>query len=123
MEELQKLPFTSKSDLLPSKVNPKGARDFLLQPDREKLRKKPSIIGKAILFGKERVQSQLREEYQPLLLTSTTGRSADPIPFLHTAHDIANLRKAGARIIDLGNVEPGERVANLFPYAPISPTG
>ena len=118
VEDLQKLPFTSKSDLLPTDANPKRPRDFLLQPDPDKLRKKPSTIAKAILFGRERVQRQLREEYQPLLLTSTTGRSADPIPFLHTAHDIANLRKAGARIIELGDVQPGERVANLFPYAP-----
>ncbi len=118
VEDLRKLPFTSKSELLATPDNPKRARDFLLQPDPAKLRRKPSNIAKAILFGRDRVQRQLRGEYQPLLLTSTTGRSADPIPFLHTAHDLANLRTAGGRIIELGNVLPGERVANLFPYAP-----
>jgi len=118
VEDLQKLPFTSKADLLPTADNPKQSKDFLPQPDPDKLRRKPSTICKALLMGKQRVQRQLRREYQPLLLTSTTGRSADPVAFLHTAHDIRNLCIAGGRIIELGNVQPGERVANLFPYAP-----
>ena len=118
VEELQKLPFTSKSDLLPTAENPKRPRDFLLQPDPNQLKRLPSTILKAIFLGREKVQRKLKSEYQPLLLTSTTGRSADPIPFLHTAHDIQNLRYAGSRIIELGNVHSGERVANLFPYAP-----
>lgn len=118
VEDLQKLPFTSKSDLLPTVENPKRPRDFLLQPDPNQLRRLPSTIFQAIFLGRERVQRKLKSEYQPLLLTSTTGRSADPIPFLHTAHDIRNLRYAGSRIIELGNVHSGERVANLFPYAP-----
>jgi phenylacetate-CoA ligase len=118
VEDLQKLPFTSKVDLLPTLESPKRPRDFLLQPDPDQLRRLPSTIFQALILGREKVQTKLKSEYQPLLLTSTTGRSADPIPFLHTAHDIRNLRYAGGRIIELGNVQSGDRVANLFPYAP-----
>ena len=37
VEDLQRLPLSSKADLAPQD-NPKAHRDFILQPDREKLR-------------------------------------------------------------------------------------
>ena len=71
-----------------------------------------------LIRGRQRVRDDLEYEYQPLLLTSTTGRSADPVPFLYTGQDIENLRTAGGRVIDLGESTREDRILNLFPYAP-----
>ena len=54
VEDLQKLPFTSKSDLLPTAENPKRPRDFLLQPDPNQLRRLPSTIFQAIFLRRQR---------------------------------------------------------------------
>ena len=74
-------------------------RDFVLQPDRAVLRERPSTIVRALLRGKAAVAEGFEREFRPLLLTSTTGRSAEPVPFLYTAHDIENLKLGGARVM------------------------
>ncbi|MBT3470479.1 MAG: phenylacetate--CoA ligase family protein, partial [Opitutae bacterium] len=118
VSDLQKLPFTNKEDLLPTPERPKRPKDFLLMPDREILRRRPSVILNTLLYGKRQIQLNLESEYQPLLMTSTTGRSAAPVPFLYTRQDTDNLRTAGGRVIDLGNGTREDRILNLFPYAP-----
>ena len=118
VDDLRRLPFTSKNDLLNSPEHPERAKEFLLLPDPAVLRRRPSILLKALTRGREWVRRDLEDEYQPLLLTSTTGRSADPVPFLYTRRDIDNLRTNGGRVIDLGNRSTGDRMLNLFPYAP-----
>ncbi len=118
VSDLQKLPFTNKEDLLPTPERPKRPKDFLLMPDREILRRRLSVILNTLLYGKRQIQLNLESEYQPLLMTSTTGRSAAPVPFLYTRQDTDNLRTAGGRVIDLGNGTREDRILNLFPYAP-----
>src|SRR3954447_5607047 len=44
LDDLQRLPFTSKADLLNTPDNPKKIRDFILVPDREQLARRPSTI-------------------------------------------------------------------------------
>ena len=51
-------------------------------------------------------------------MTSTTGRSADAVPFLYTQHDLDNLDITGRRIMEVGASRPEYKHANLFPYAP-----
>ncbi|MDB6152312.1 MAG: Coenzyme synthetase-like protein, partial [Chthoniobacteraceae bacterium] len=53
-----------------------------------------------------------------LLLTSTTGRSADPVPFVYTAHDIENLKLAGERVMQVCDTSREMRMINMFPFAP-----
>ena len=52
------------------------------------------------------------------MLTSTTGRSAEPVPFLYTARDIENLKLGGARVYELCDATREMRMLNLFPFAP-----
>ncbi|MGI8601616.1 MAG: phenylacetate--CoA ligase family protein [Verrucomicrobiales bacterium] len=110
--DLSLLPFTEKSDLLP---NP---RDFVLIPRPSDLRKQPSTIWRALVHGKRRVAADFEREFRPLLMTSTTGRSSQPLPFLYTAHDLDNLTIAGRRIMEVGGTQVDWRHANLFPFAP-----
>ncbi len=118
LDDLGRIPFTTKGDYLPGVHGADPVRDFILQPDRAVLARRPSTIARALFRGKKTVAAEFEREFRPLLLTSTTGRSAEPIPFLYTARDIDNLRLAGARAYDVCGAEREMRMLNLFPFAP-----
>ena len=117
-DDLQRIPFTTKSDFLPGVRGADPVRDFILQPDRAVLARRPSTIARALLRGKKTVAEGFEREFRPLLLTSTTGRSSEPVPFLYTARDIDNLRLAGTRAYAVCGAAREMRILNLFPFAP-----
>lgn len=114
-KDWQRVPFSNKSDLTGSSER---LRDFVLQPVLPVLKREPRVILDAILHGREHAGRLLESEFRPLLLTSTTGRSSEPVPFLYTKHDLANLEKAGRRIMETGRSDRGYRHVSLFPFAP-----
>ncbi len=118
MDDLRRIPFTSKLDFASSDAQPDPARDFILIPDRSILARRPGTIVQALLRGRAAVAEGFEREYRPLLLTSTTGRSADPVPFVYTAHDIENLRIAGQRVMEVCGTDREMRMINMFPFAP-----
>ncbi|MCC5850493.1 MAG: AMP-binding protein [Verrucomicrobia bacterium] len=118
LADLAKIPFTSKADVGNTPENPQRSRDFILIPDPKVLAKRPSTIVRAVFTGKKRVQKALGREYRPIFMTSTTGRSADPVPFLYTGHDLDVLGVAGERMMELTATPPEFRILNMFPYAP-----
>jgi phenylacetate-coenzyme A ligase PaaK-like adenylate-forming protein len=118
VEDLQRIPFTSKQDLLNTPEQPERIRDFVLAPEPKVLGRRVSSIVGAILFGRPAVQRRLEAEFRPIFLTSTTGRSADPIPFLFSQHDLDNLASAGRRLFEVCGARREMRMLNLFPYAP-----
>src|SRR5580658_4477622 len=91
--DLDRIPFSAKEDLL------KGALDFVLKPDERVLGRRVSMILSALLRGREAVKEDLEREFRPLMMTSTTGRSAEPAPFVYTAHDVKTMAVAGARVM------------------------
>ncbi len=110
-EDWSRVPFTSKKDL----VNP---RDFVLVPDEAVLRREPGMIFTAMLHGRAAAKEQAEAEFRPILLTSTTGRSSDPVPFLFTKHDLHNLDISGSRLMLAGRSQRDFKHINMFPYAP-----
>jgi len=118
LEDMALLPFTSKSDLLPTEDQPSKAREFVLIPDPEILKRRPSTIARAILTGRNRVKDELDREFRPILMTSTTGRSTEPVPFLYTAHDLKNMEISGRRLIEIGGSKREYKHLNMFPFAP-----
>ncbi|MFH1497126.1 MAG: AMP-binding protein [Verrucomicrobiota bacterium] len=118
VDDLKKIPFTSKEDLLPTEDNPRRTLDFVLKPDPAALSRRPSVILRALLRGKARVRDELDREWRPVFMTSTTGRSTEPVPFLYTQHDIGNLGLGAGRIVEIGGVQRDERMVNMFPFAP-----
>jgi len=109
---LERIPFTAKEDLI------KGARDFVLAPDERVLKRRPSVIAGALLRGREAVKEEMEREYRPLMMTSTTGRAAEPTPFVYTAHDVKTLSVAGARVMRICGARRDMRMLNMFPFAP-----
>jgi phenylacetate-CoA ligase len=116
--DLGRIPFTSKADLLSTPSNPQRAKDFLITPDQLVLSRRPGIVLRALVRGRSRVQQELESEYRPILLTTTTGRSADPVPFLFTRHDLANLSVTGRRLFEICGARREMKLLNMFPYAP-----
>lgn len=111
LKDWSRVPLTSKKDL----SNP---RDFVLMPNEAVLRREPGMIFTALMHGKKAAKEQAEAEFRPILLTSTTGRSSDPVPFLYTKHDLHNLDISGTRLMLAGRSQREYRHINLFPYAP-----
>lgn len=118
VDDLRRIPFTTKADLQPTEENPKRNLDFLLVPDRRTLMRRPSVIWRAAVSGRAKVKAHYERMYRPIFMTSTTGRSAEPTTFLYTAHDIDLLRTAGMRMNAIAGVRKDGRMLNMFPYAP-----
>src|SRR5580765_7743511 len=56
IQDLQRLPLTTKSDLLNTAERPQRFKDFLLVPDPRVLARRPSTILRALVHGRERVK-------------------------------------------------------------------
>lgn len=124
IDDLRRLPLSSKQDLLPTAADPQRFRRFLLQPDAETLRATWSIAERLPMTlrrwasGKAAAERRLRDEFAPAFLTFTSGRAAPPVPFFYSKHDVRNLREAGARLVDVAGMSDDLRLASVFPYAP-----
>jgi len=118
LDDLRRIPFTTKTDLLNTSAHPQRAKELVLVPDRHVLARRPATLLRALACGRSRVREELESEYRPIFLTSTTGRSADPIPFLFTRHDLANLAMTGRRTFEVCGAQREMRLLNMFPYAP-----
>lgn len=111
-DDLRRIPFTAKFDVADH------VRDFVITPDRDILTHRPATIVRAIMHGKAAVAEGFEKEFRPILMTSTTGRSSDPVPFFYTQHDIDRLSLAGERIMRVCAAGREMRMLNLFPFAP-----
>jgi len=119
LEDLEKIPFTSKMDFQGENgENRDGNRPFVIAPDARELARRPGTIWRGFCHGRARVQRELEEEFRPILLTSTTGRSAGPVPFVYTAWDLENLKAAGIRLMELAGASRTDRLLSMFPFAP-----
>ncbi len=109
------VPFSSKADLT---VSRELQREMVLLPNQSVLMREPSVILNALLHGKKHTKEKLEAEFRPVMLTSTTGRSSEPVSFLYTKHDLNNLETAGRRIMEVAHSDRDYRHVNVFPYAP-----
>ena len=115
LEDLQRLPFTSKADLLSTPDNPRKIRDFILVPQKEQLARRPATILQALLHGRANVTRGFEREFRPVFMTCTTGRSAESVAFTYSNHDLDNLALAGKRIFEICQAEADFRLLNTFP--------
>ena len=124
VDDLRRLPLSSKLDLLPTEDDPQKFKQFILQPDPATLKaawplsKKLPLLWQKWTQGAAAVKRRVRDEFAPCFMTFTTGRSAEPVPFFYSPHDIQNLHDTGARLVDIMGLDPEYRIANVFPYAP-----
>lgn len=112
--DLQRIPMCSKEDF----ASPEAVLRYILSPDAKALARRPSTVLRTLLNGREQVRQELAEEFRPLMMTSTTGRSAEPVPFLYTARDLEILAITGERVMRVSGATPGQKMMNVFPFAP-----
>ena len=118
LDDLQLLPFTKKTDLLPTPEHPERFKEFILTPNAKMLARQPKTILRAVLHGRKKVEEELSAEFRPVSMFFTTGRSAEPLPFLLTKHDLANIISASRRLMEVCGARPEFRMLNAFPFAP-----
>jgi len=122
LEDLQKIPFTSKTDLAPTAEDPGKSRRFILQPD-EKLIKKFAPKTKLLKILGQKIagldyKKNLEWEYKPVHLHFTTGRSALPTAVGYTSRDLVTIKKTARRLFQTMGIPSDAVVVNSFPYAP-----
>lgn len=121
-DDLQKVPFSDKNDIAPTKDDPARSRGFILQPDEKLIKKYASkkVLAK-IIWGKitkQDVKRRLEWNYKPIHIHFTTGRSALPVAFTYSASDIEMLKEGGERMLNVAQVSRDLVAINAFPYAP-----
>jgi phenylacetate-coenzyme A ligase PaaK-like adenylate-forming protein len=112
VEDLRYLPFTIKRDVQENPI------DFILIPDKKILARRASTLARALWHGRKAVEESFEREFRPSFMTFTTGRSAQPLAFLYTDHDLRHLQDAGGRIMRICGAKREMRMLNMFPYAP-----
>lgn len=124
VDDLKRIPLTSKVDVIGADPYGERFKDFILQPRKETLR---SVLPKTALMvlavkslwhGQDYVVSKLKDQYQPIFMTFTTGTTNRPVPFVYSRYDIENLYLSGLRMMELFGMKDSERAVNFFPYAP-----
>ncbi|HEY5345533.1 MAG TPA: AMP-binding protein [Verrucomicrobiae bacterium] len=118
LDDLQLLPFTKKTDLLPTPESPQRFKNFIISPDAKILARLPKTIWRAALLGRKKVEAELSAEFRPVSMFFTTGRSTEPLAFLLTRHDLDNLASASRRLMEVCGAQPEFRMLNAFPFAP-----
>jgi phenylacetate-CoA ligase len=113
--DLDKIPFTTKQDLLPGEVDPQRAKQFILQkPEGLEGAPKPKMLG---LFGRKCAEPD-PAEYKMSQLFYTKGNDVAPIPIVYTRYDLNNLEETGMRLNDVLNLKRDDTILNAFSYAP-----
>jgi len=124
VEDMRMLPFTSKSDIVPTPDDPERYKRIILQPSPDEIKRNMSagekirLIGGKIFSGRS-PQDVMFDRYYPIHIISTTGRSARAVPFLYTYDDLEILRLAGGRMFSLAGLDPAvDTGVHAFPFAP-----
>ncbi len=115
VEDLSKLPFTEKKDIIAPEGKPFYPKKFVLEPPAED-EKKGKKKGFA-LFGKKDTGPE-PSDYYFFSLYFTAGRTAKPVPIEYTLYDLENLKEAGMRAFDILELTRDDTVINAFTYAP-----
>lgn len=115
IKDLQKLPYLSKKDMMSTQKEPEKFRQFIVTPAPEDFRRYWPLHSQIpVLFAQE----NFRRSFHPVLLTATTGRTADPISFVYAQRDMDVLALAGRRLIEAFGLAYPDRALSFFPYAP-----
>ena len=124
VDDLRRIPFTTKHDIAPTSDNPSRHLDIVLQPDIEKLRRfapkarLAQLLATRALHGEAAATEGVRREYGPVHVIFTTGRSALPTQFVYSPLDFERLHLVGRRVAEVGGILPTMRSLNVFPFAP-----
>lgn len=114
-EDLQRLPLTSKEQLMPDAEDRFRPRQFVLEAP---VAGKGNKVKKGKLFGKKEGPAPGDDRYRFCQLFYTSGRTARPLPLVFSVHDIENLKEAALRSFDLLALTRDDTMINAFSFFP-----
>ncbi len=117
VDDLVHLPFTYKEDVAPTDEEPQKHKDFVVRPDEE-VSEKYGHLAKLSPYGGKHVVEEKTDEYKPVHMHFTTGRTAQATPFVYSKRDLDNIREGGRRLLDVFDLSRQDILLNAFPYAP-----
>ncbi len=124
LDDLRRLPFTTKRDLFDESESTQISREFILEPSEELIRERWTrstqlkLFAKKVTKGQAAVRDELEVQYKPIFFTATTGRSSASVRFFYAQPDLDNLAESGRRIMNVAQVSKDWKALNMFPYAP-----
>ncbi len=122
VRDLEKVPLTRKEDIMPTSAHPKRYKDFILQPDLEKIKKhwpRSRLVQMKLKdMIKGDVKETLRSDYYPTFMIATSGTTGNNVPFMLTHRDIRQFSNAYASLEDIIGFDPDSVILNTFPFAP-----
>lgn len=129
VQDLRKLPFTYKSDIAPAEDNPYLYERFVLKPSEESMAEFMPRMSywktryNKLLKGEDYVKESVDEEYEPVHVQFTTGRTGLPTPIMYGRSDLERMAEAGRRVLELSGFgtrleASGSTVLNAMPFAP-----
>lgn len=129
VDDLRRLPFTYKSDIAPSTEDPYRYQKFILKPDEQSMSEympRMSFVKlryDTMMKGEEFVTTKLADEYSPVHVQFTTGRTGLPTPIMYARSDMLRMAEAGRRALELAGFGTkiaceGATVLNAMPFAP-----
>ena len=114
-DDLKKLPFTEKNDLLPRENDLRHPKKFVLEiPEGVEGKNKKRGFG---LFKKKDTGPD-PYDYKFHTLFFSAGRTAKPVPIEYTHYDLNNLQEAGIRAFDILELTRDDTIINAFTFAP-----
>jgi len=125
VDDLRKIPLTSKHDLLATKDNPDRSWDFVLLPAelREHLEVPSHERAERFhaLTDERRAESdRLLWEYFPTHANHTTGRSAPPTAVWFTRRDLYDHAEKIRRCLAISRNDPLGKMLVLWPFTAVS---
>jgi phenylacetate-coenzyme A ligase PaaK-like adenylate-forming protein len=122
LQDLEKIPLTRKEDIMPDDENPKKYKEFILQPDLEKITKhwpRTKLIRLKLqdLAGKD-LKKELSKEYYPNYMIATSGTTGNNVPFMYSLRDVKQFSNAYASVKEVVGMEDDWVIVNTFPFAP-----
>ncbi len=123
IKDLEKIPLTKKEDIVPTKSNPKKWKDFILQPDKEKIKKywPKTKLMRLVLQSKTTGKSMediLINEYYPTTIIATSGTTGNNVPFVYTNWDLKLFTDSYIEMGHTTGLKPDEVALSVFPFAP-----
>ena len=123
VEDLQKLPMTTRRDIVDPVRNPDGPGALILKGTAEGVKRfsDRSVLWRVALSrlygGQEHQQLAIEAASRSVHLHLADGPGG-PIPVSYTRDDLDVLARAGARLAQLLGLEREDRLANIVPFGP-----
>ncbi len=114
--DLQKQPFTVKSDLLSQPDNLESYRRYVLEvPEQSVSSKGGGLFG---LFKGKSAGEIVPKKYATNQLLFSAGRTGKITPYVYSVADIENLGDTGLRMMEILGITRDDTIVNAMSYAP-----